>query len=79
MVGKRTKWLIDLGAELSLTKHKLPVNINSPKCNLIGFSGKENTVATKVSDVTFEIPGLLKTNIDVGCCKNREYFRHGCD
>lgn len=61
-----------MGAELSLPKQKLPVNPNFPKCNIIGFNGKGNSTAKKFSNVTFEIPGLMKADTDIWFCHGLE-------
>lgn len=70
--GKNINCLIDSGSEISLTKENIPVKPNSPMCNIVGFNNTGNSTARQVSNVTFEVPGLVKTNINIWVCHKAE-------
>ncbi|XP_073518975.1 uncharacterized protein [Phyllobates terribilis] len=65
-------FLIDKGAQLSVTNLDLMVKPESPSCNIIGFSGKGKTNAKLVLNVMLEIPGSFKTGIDIWYCCDSE-------
>ena len=55
-----------------LTKENISVKPNSPMCNIVGFNNTGNSIARQVSNVTFEVPGLVKTNINIWVCHEAE-------
>ncbi|XP_073521132.1 uncharacterized protein [Phyllobates terribilis] len=65
-------FLIDTGAQLSVTNLDLMVKPESSSCNIIGFSGKGKTNAKLVPNVMLEIPGSFKTEIDTWYCCDSE-------
>ncbi|XP_075455001.1 uncharacterized protein LOC142494327 [Ascaphus truei] len=55
--GQDTEFVIDTGAQLSVTRQKLPVLPQAPICTIVGFNGHGSTAATLVTDISLEIPG----------------------
>lgn len=70
--GKEAIFLMDTGAQLSVTNLNLPLNPDSPICTIVGFSGKGETKATLMPNVVLELPDHFKSEIDIWYCPNSE-------
>lgn len=66
------KTLLDTGAQISVTGLKLPVLSDAAICTIVGFNGTGDSQAKMCKNVSFEIPGHLKTEIDMWFCKGSE-------
>lgn len=72
MNGQKLKFLIDTGAEISITGVRLPFSTDATVCTVVGFNGSGNSKASKCKKVSFEIPGYLDTEIDIWYCQGAE-------
>lgn len=67
--GINATFLIDTGAQISLTHLQLPISPTAPVCTIVGFDKSGGSIATLVSNVILEIPQGLKTQMDIWYCK----------